>query len=162
MIAVIGCGNTNRSDDGAGPCVIRALRERGGLGPPDAVRLLDAGTDGIAVMFAARGCSALIVVDACRPLGEPGAIYEVPGEELERSYQPSMNLHDFRWNHALYAGRQIWRAEFPSDVTVYLVGAESLDLGLALTPAVERAATALVEKIADRVRDLQSRRSGPP
>jgi hydrogenase maturation protease len=160
MIAVIGCGNTNRSDDGAGPFVIRALRQRDGL--PEAVRLLDAGTDGIAVMFAARGCSALIVVDACRPLGEPGAVYEVPGEELERAYEPSLNLHDFRWNHALHAGRQIYREDFPADVTVYLIEAENLGLGLALTPAVERAATRVAERIAGRLGAPCTDAAAPP
>ncbi len=159
MIAVIGCGNTNRSDDGAGPFVIRALRAREGL--PDAVRLLDAGTDGIAVMFAARGCDALILVDACRPLGEPGAVYEVPGEELERSYEPSLNLHDFRWNHALHAGRQIYREEFPKEVAVYLIEAGTLELGLALTPAVERAATLVAERIAGRLRGLCTEAAQP-
>ena len=64
MIAVIGCGNPNRSDDGAGPAVIRALRESAaGLARTD-VRLFDAGTDGMAVMFAARGCSTLILIDS--------------------------------------------------------------------------------------------------
>jgi len=152
MIAVIGCGNTNRSDDGVGPKVISALRAKRDLGPPEVVQLFDAGTDGTAVMFAARGCSSLIVVDACRPFGQPGAIYEVPGEELEQSYQPSLNLHDFRWDHALHTGRQIYRESFPKDVTVYLIEAENLDLGLTLSPAVERAATILAERIADRVR----------
>ena len=69
------------------------------------VRLLDAGTDGMAVMFAARGCRTLILVDACRSGSEPGAIFEVPGSELAQPYAPGLNLHDFRWDHALYAGR---------------------------------------------------------
>ncbi len=156
MLAIIGCGNSNRSDDGAGPRVISELRAKAmDLGPPETVQLLDAGTDGIAVMFAARGCDALIVIDACRPLGEPGAIYEVPGGELERHYQPAMNLHDFRWDHALHAGRQIYRQDFPTDVTVYLIEAQTLDLGLALSPAVERAALRLASRIADRVRARQ-------
>ena len=47
MIAVIGCGNPNRSDDGAGPAVVGALLARGFA--RSAVKLLDAGTDGIAV-----------------------------------------------------------------------------------------------------------------
>ncbi|TIU76370.1 MAG: hydrogenase maturation protease, partial [Mesorhizobium sp.] len=58
MIIVIGCGNLNRQDDGVGVEVIRALRQRDLEGPE--VKLLDAGTDGMSVMFAARGCTTLI------------------------------------------------------------------------------------------------------
>src|SRR5689334_8840650 len=81
MIAVIGCGNASRGDDAAGPDVLRSLRVRGKC--RDArVHLLDAGTDGMAVMFAARGCDSLIIIDACRSGSEPGALFEVPGTEL--------------------------------------------------------------------------------
>jgi len=149
MIAVIGCGNTNRSDDGAGPRVIQALKADRELQARGDVGLHDAGTDGMAVMFAARGCSALIVIDACRPITEPGSIYEVPGKELERTYEPAMNFHDFRWNHALFAGRKIYGENFPKDVTVYLIEAQTLDLGLSLSPQVELAVTKLAAKIAD-------------
>src|ERR1700719_819304 len=104
MIAVIGCGNPNRRDDGAGCEAVRALAALGLVTDPPA-RLLDAGTDGMAVMFAARGCRTLIVIDACRSGSEPGAIFEVPGAELEQPHRPALNLHDFLWDHALFAGR---------------------------------------------------------
>ena len=148
MIAVIGCGNLNRSDDGVGSELIRALRARQ-IPRPD-LRLLDAGTDGMSVMFGARGCSSLIVVDCCRAGGEPGAIFEVPGEELEQAHQPSLNLHDFRWDHALHAGRQIFRDEFPRDVTVLLIQGREFGLGIGLSPEVAAAA----ERVCSRVEEL--------
>ena len=151
MIAVIGCGNLNRSDDGVGIELIRSLRKRVLL-RPDArdVRILDAGTDGMSVMFGARGCSTLIVVDSCRTGGEPGAIFEVPGGELEQAHEPSLNLHDFRWDHALHAGRQIFRGDFPRDVTVLLIEGRSFELGIGLSPEVAAAA----EKVCSRVEAL--------
>lgn len=82
IIAVVGCGNPNRQDDGVGHQVIQSLK--GKQFDRVSVRLLDAGTDGMAVMFSARGCSSLIVVDAAHTGVEAGAIYEVPGAELER------------------------------------------------------------------------------
>ena len=145
MIVVIGCGNPNRSDDGVGPQVVRTLRERGIAS--DDVRLLDAGTDGMAVIFAARGCRTLIIVDACRSGSETGAVFEVPGAELEQQYQPSLNLHDFRWDHALHAGRMLLRDDFPTDVTVLLVEAESIDSGVGLSPAVSAAASKVVDRV---------------
>lgn len=154
MIAVIACGNPNRSDDGVGPEVLRALKaSRLGMMEPD-VRLLDAGTDGMAVMFAARGCRSLIVIDACRSGSEPGAVFEVPGAELSKAYAPSLNLHDFRWDHALHAGRAIFGGEFPDDVVVVLIEAATVEFGVGLSPEVGRA----VGKAASRIEGLLEER----
>jgi hydrogenase maturation protease len=151
MIAVIGCGNANRTDDAAGLEVVRLLDDRGTLSGRSDVRLLDAGTDGMAVMFAARGCTTLIVVDACRSGAEPGAIFEVPGHEVESRHTPSLNLHDFRWDHALHAGRQIYREAFPRDVTAFLIEARSLDLGCGLSPDILRSASVVAQLIEARI-----------
>lgn len=137
ILAIIGCGNPNRSDDGVGPDVVARLRAR----PlPDIVRLYDAGTDGMSVMYRARGASHLIIIDARAPEGAPGAIYDVPGDILAAPPPSSLNLHDFRWDHALFAGRRIYGSDFPGKIKVLLVEAQSLSLGLGLTPAVARAA----------------------
>lgn len=151
MIAVIGCGNANRTDDAAGLEVVRLLLGREVLRGRNDVRLLDAGTDGMAVMFAARGCTTLIVVDSCRTGAEAGAVFEVPGREVESRFTPSLNLHDFRWDHALYAGRRIYREAFPDDVTAYLIEAQSLELGCNLTPAVRRSVAAVAQRIEARI-----------
>jgi len=151
MIAVIGCGNANRKDDAAGVEVIRLLRSRDDLRGREDVRLLDAGTDGMSVMYAARGCDALIIVDSSRTGSEPGSVFEVPGRELEAPHVPSLNLHDFRWDHALFAGRQLYREQFPSDVTVYLIEARDLELGLGLSPAIDAAATTVADRIVARI-----------
>lgn len=144
LTAVIGCGNPNRTDDGVGPYVIKLLRDRD---LPENVVLFDGGTDGMGVMYQARGCTKLIIVDARVPEGHPGSIYEVPGEVLERPPNQSLNLHDFRWDHALFAGRKIYGDAFPKDVTVLLVEASSLDMGLELTPEIARAASSVADRI---------------
>ncbi len=144
-LAVIGCGNPNRRDDGVGPEVIARLRRQA---LPEGVALYDAGTDGMGVMYRARGASHLIIVDARSPESAPGTIYDVPGEILEAPPPRSLNLHDFRWDHALFAGRKIYGEAFPAQVKVFLVEAGSLDLGLGLTEAVEAAAEAVAARIA--------------
>lgn len=148
-VAVIGCGNLVRGDDGVGPRVVRTLGERG-LAANPRVRLLDAGTDGMAVMHAARGCRRLILIDAAHSGSEPGAVFEVPGAELEDRPTPSLTLHDFRWEHALFAARRMYGEDFPTSVTVLLVEAASTGFALELSPAVAAAA----EKVADRVEAL--------
>lgn len=147
-VAVVGCGNTNRTDDGVGPHVIALLGERSL--PPD-VALHDGGTDGMGVMYRARGVDHLIIVDAKAPEGRPAAIYHVPGDELEAVPPSSFTLHDFRWDHALYAGRKIFGVAFPSRVDVFLVEAHDLSLGLDLTPDIAFAAEAVADRIVGMV-----------
>jgi hydrogenase maturation protease len=148
-IAVVGCGNPNRSDDGVGSEVIRTLASRE-LAADARVRLLDAGTDGMGVMFAARGCHSLIIIDACRSGSQPGAVFEIPGNGLERPSRASLTLHDFRWDDALFAGRRMFKDSFPQDVVVLLIEAFNVEFGIGLSPPV----AAAMKKAAARVEDL--------
>lgn len=160
-IVVIGCGNANRTDDAAGIEVVRQLKGRDALRDRADILILDAGTDGMAVMFAARGCTTLIVVDSCWTGAEAGTIFELPGREAETKHTPSLNLHDFRWDHALYAGRQIYRDAFPEDVTAFLIEAHSLELGCGLTAAVARSVAVVAERIEARIMESAARAPCP-
>ncbi len=151
MLTIIGCGNTNRSDDAAGVTVaqklIAALEDQ----PVEDVRVFDAGTSGMDTMFQARGSKSLIIVDANLSDSKPGSVFEVPGEELENSYDVNYSLHDFRWDHAIYAGRKIFKDDYPDDVTVFLIEAESVDLGIGLSKPVKKAVDIVFNRIWERV-----------
>ncbi|MEQ8289317.1 MAG: hydrogenase maturation protease [Gammaproteobacteria bacterium] len=147
MLTIIGCGNANRSDDAVGIVVAQSLNSYLDKNPNNNVNIFDAGTSGMDVMFMARGCEQLIIVDASSTGSDPGAIYEVPGEELENIPAPSYNLHDFRWDNALYAGRKIFKENFPKKVNVYLIEAESLEFGLDLSKSVNQSADIVIDKI---------------
>jgi hydrogenase maturation protease len=144
-VVVLGCGNPNRSDDGVGSAVIARLRT---FSLPVGVRLFDCGTDGMTAMYRARGATHLVVVDARVPSGNPGAVFEVPGEMLAASPPRGVGLHEFRWDHALYAGRRIWGDAFPPSVTVLLVEAATLEFGLNLSPVVAAAAETVARRVA--------------
>ncbi len=151
---VIGCGNLNRRDDGAG--VVVAQRLDAALSPRERrwATVIDAGTDGMGVLMragAAGATGAMVIVDASRSGSEPGAIHEVPGAELETVPNPSFNLHDFRWDHALYAGRRLYGDDFPRDVRVFLIEAADLSFGVGLSAAVESAVDRVVELIRQRI-----------
>ena len=149
MIVVIGCGNTNRSDDGAGVRVVQELQSRA---LPADVRLIDAGTGGMDVMFHLEGMQRVIIVDAAQTGAAPGTLYRVPGDQLETLPPPNnMSLHNFRWQHALAVGRMIYKDRFPTDISVYLIQIASLDFGLDMTPAVREAVTQVAEMIAGEV-----------
>ncbi|NTU79445.1 MAG: hydrogenase maturation protease [Chloroflexales bacterium] len=149
MLIIIGCGNTNRSDDGVGVRVIHDLRRRG---LPDMVRLVDAGTGGMDVMFHLEGARRVILIDAAQAGAAPGTLYRVPGEQLADLPPPgTLSLHNFRWQHALAVGRMIYKERFPTDIVVYLIQVASLDYGLELSPAAragaEQVAALIVEEV---------------
>ena len=146
-VAVVGCGNPTRGDDGAGPAVI-ALLAGGRLARMAGVRLLDAGTDGIAALFAARGCGAFYLVDACRSGAEPGTVFEVPaGEFVTPPAAPGIGTHGLRWDHALAAGRRLFADAFPAEATVFLIEAQDAGFALTLSPPVSAAAARVAARI---------------
>ncbi|WGT67570.1 hydrogenase maturation protease [cyanobacterium endosymbiont of Epithemia clementina EcSB] len=151
MLTIIGCGNLNRSDDAVGVVISQKLQRFLVEHHVSNVRVYDCGTAGIEVMFQARGSEKLIIIDACSTNSSPGTIFEVPGEELENLPTPSYNLHDFRWDHALAAGRKIFKKNFPQEVIVYLIEAKNLELGLELTPPIQKAAVVVLEKLKKQV-----------
>ncbi|MBD2465204.1 hydrogenase maturation protease [Oscillatoria sp. FACHB-1407] len=146
MLTIIGCGNPNRGDDGVGVAIAQRLQAHLTAHPIPDVQVFDCGTAGIEVMFRAKGSDRLIIIDASSTGSPPGAVFEVPGSELEALPSPSYNLHDFRWDHALAAGRKIF-SEFPTDVTVYLIEAENLGFSVDLSPSVEQSSNLVFSKI---------------
>lgn len=142
---IIGCGNLLRGDDGVGPILIRRLWE---LGPPPGARLVDGGTAGMDVAFQMRGAARVIIVDASRTGATPGSLYQAPGATLEQIPPPQgMNLHAFRWDHALAFARWLLKEEYPRDVTVYLIEGACFDLGAPLSQAVAESMESLAQHL---------------
>ncbi|HEY9620561.1 MAG TPA: hypothetical protein V6C78_09330 [Crinalium sp.] len=110
------------------------------------------------ILRPARIVSAILIMQmggspSARFWSEPGAIFEAPEAEPESLPNPSYNLHDFRWDHVLAAGRKIF-SEFPRDVTVYLIEAENLSFSLDLSPIVERSSHIVFSKIIERLKTV--------
>lgn len=143
---VIGCGNLLRGDDAVGPVLVRHLAA---LGTPPGVRLADGGTAGMDVAFAMRGQDRVVIVDASTGSGHPpGTLFRVPGEALEELPPPEgINLHAFRWDVALSFGRWLLKDDYPSDIVVWLIEAESLGHGDPLSPVVEAAMRDLADRL---------------
>lgn len=149
-VVVIGCGNLLRGDDAVGPVLVRHMWERG---VPDGVELVDGGTAGMDVAFKMRDRRKVVIVDAALTGAEPGTVFRVPGSELEElPTLDGMNLHAFRWDHALAFGRWLLKDDFPDDVVVFLVEAKQTEPGSELSPEVragmERALAAVLEEVA--------------
>jgi hydrogenase maturation protease len=65
-------------------------------------------------------------------------------------------LHDFRWDHAIYSGKMIYKDNFPRDICVFLIEAKDLDFGLGLSPEVKAAAERVVQMILQLLAENQS------
>jgi len=142
---VIGCGNLLRGDDAAGPVLVRRMWDRG---LPDGVRCADGGTGGMDVAFQMRGVPHVILVDACSSGSEPGTLFEVPGREVEQLPPPTgINLHAFRWDHAIAFARWLLKDEYPGKVTAYLIEGARYEIGEGLSPAVDAAVDRLVVRL---------------
>ncbi|WP_066380242.1 hydrogenase maturation protease [Anabaena sp. CA = ATCC 33047] len=153
MLTIIGCGNLNRSDDAVGVILAQRLQKYLAENPHPHIQVYDCGTAGMEVMFQARGSKQLVIIDASSTGSEPGAVFKVPGAELAALPEPSYNLHDFRWDNALFTGRKIFKEDFPQDVTVYLIEAASLDFGLELSPVVQNSADVVFAEIVGIIRN---------
>ena len=136
-LAIIGCGNPTRSDDGVGIEVIRLLAQSA---VPTDVQLVDAGTSGMEVMFKLRGAAQVVVVDACRSGSQAGEIFRLPAREAMTPAQHGYSLHGLRWDHALYAGVKIFGDGFVDHAEAILIEVQTLDYGLSLSPPVQAAA----------------------
>jgi hydrogenase maturation protease len=148
---IVGCGNLLRGDDGVGPILVRRLWE---LGVPEDVTLVDGGTGGMDVAFKMRGARSVTLVDACTTGSPPGTLFEVPGEETEKLPPlEGINLHAFRWDHALAFGRWLLKDEYPERIRVFLIEAGTTEPGAALSPPVE----ATLERLVARLRSEMGR-----
>jgi hydrogenase maturation protease len=147
MLTVIGCGNLMRRDDGVGVVVAQRLAARLLAHPVPGVQAFDCGTAGFEVMYRARGSHALCVIDASQSGAAPGTIHELPGDTVTSTELPSVNLHEFRWDHALAVGRAIYKQDFPEDVKVFLIEAGDLGHGDGLSEAVEQAAERVYKRL---------------
>lgn len=140
---IIGCGNLLRGDDAAGPVFVRRLWE---TGLPPGIRCADGGTGGMDVAFQMRGVPEIILVDACTSDSEPGSIFRLPGVEVERLPPlTGINLHSFRWDHALAFAHWLLKDEYPQNVTVFLIEAQQLEFGAPLSAPVDRAINSLAQ-----------------
>ncbi len=149
MIVLIGCGNAVRRDDGAGPAVIARLRPR--LAAQSDVRCVDAATDGMAVLYQARGADELLLIDASCSGQPAGTVCELPGSAFEERREPPRDAHALRWDDALNIGRRICAEGMPDRITVFLIEAADTGFGLELSPPVAAAVERLSERLLRRL-----------
>lgn len=104
--------------------------------PQSDLQIVEAGTNGIDVLLQAHGAGKLTLIDACSSGSEPGTVFHLSGHDLMNRPPPNFNPHNFRWDHAIHAGRIIFHDAFPQDITVFLIEVSDTTFGENLSPDV--------------------------
>jgi hydrogenase maturation protease len=139
---VIGLGNPDRGDDGAGRVVAQRLRGRNGC----VLEVRECTGEAIALMEAWTGFDDVVLVDACHGAGAPGSIHRVAAVELPRRGlgEPRRyeSTHGFGVAEAIGLARALGR--LPSRLVIYAIEGDHFREGEGLSEHVDRAVQELV------------------
>src|SRR5664280_218501 len=146
-IVIIGVGNEYRSDDGAGIAVARRLRALF----PTGVTILEESGEGTALMEAWRGAAWVMLVDAVRSGASPGTIHRLDARAapLPMGFF-HYSTHAFSVAEAVELARSL--DQLPAHLVVYGIEGANFAAGVDLSPVVEQAVEAVVERAAEDVR----------
>ena len=148
---VIGVGNPFRSDDGAGPAIVRLLK---GQIPPE-IKCLEETGDGAELLDAWKGVECVILIDAIQSGAPPTTIYRFDARtESLPVWFSHASTHTFGVAEAIELARHM--DELPPKLVVY--GIEGLDFspGTELSPEVAEALPAISRLILREVLRLTS------
>ncbi|MGA3055928.1 MAG: hydrogenase maturation protease [Candidatus Korobacteraceae bacterium] len=145
-IVIIGVGNEYRSDDGAGIAVARRLRALF----PTGVTILEESGEGAALMQAWQGATWVMLVDAVRSGASPGTIHRL---DARAAPMPAgffhYSTHAFSVAEAVELARSL--DQLPPHLVVYGIEGANFAACVELSPAVEQAVEAVVERLAQEV-----------
>lgn len=141
-VLVAAIGNPDRGDDGFGPAVADRLQGR----VPAGVRVIECGGDVLSLIEEWAGFSAVLVVDAAAPIGQPGRIHRLDLHGLSPLVAFARgSTHAFGIAEAVELARILGR--LPRHLVVYLAEGERFDIGARLSPAVNDAVDRVTETI---------------
>lgn len=140
-LMILGVGNLLLRDEGVGVQVIKALEDR----PlPAGIELLDGGTLGIDLLAYISEAERIIVVDAVKGGGEPGAIYRLTPEILGQFKEQALSLHQVGFLEVLDLSEQLGNRP---EAIIYGIEPQVIDWGLELTEPVQAAVPRVVELV---------------
>ncbi len=89
-VVVIGVGNLLLKDEGIGIHTVKALQE---INLPQDVKIIDGGTAPDLIAYTEAG-DKLIIIDAAKAGGEPGAIYRFQPQDLTAEKERAISAHE--------------------------------------------------------------------
>lgn len=144
---ILGLGNPLQTDDGVGCRVIEALEKRV---LPDGVEIMDGGTPGLGLIHLLEGRQRVVIVDAAEMELQPGEIVRFRPQDVTLTGSTErFSLHRTAVADALALAREL-SLPLP-EIVFYGVQPGRVGWGEELSPQVQAALPALVERILEEV-----------
>jgi len=143
-VKIIGFGNKFRSDDGIG---IRVIKELEKLEFFKDIEIIDGGTSGTDLVFWAKNCEKIIIIDAVDTGGKIGDVVNIKVDDIEefvRKDYRSLSLHDLNLADVL---KLIKALKINTSISIIGIKPKSIDFGDKLSPEVERKIPAIISQI---------------
>ena len=155
-IAIMGFGNTVRSDGAIGCYVIDELTAF--FMTSRSVTLFDMGSSSSEIMYRLKGHDYVILVDGTTDSGQaPGTIIRLPDSETQSlpREDSSMYLHSLNWNQALTYGQKVLQEDFPKRIDVYLIAINNTQIEGELSEEVKKAGDEVVKQIRRSIAEVE-------
>lgn len=147
-ILVLGLGNTIMTDDGFGVRAVEALSSRFRF--HGEVRLLDGGTLGLDLLPHLEAIEHLLIIDALEMKMAPGTVVRLEGEEVPRAFASKLSVHQMGVQDLLAVSELM--GHLPSELVVWGVQPESIEMGTELTATVAAAMEPVVAGVVGELR----------
>jgi hydrogenase maturation protease len=138
---VIGVGNLLLRDEGIGIHTVKALQE---IGLPPDVKLIDGGTAPDLIAYTRAG-DKLIIIDAARAGGEPGAIYRFQPEDLASGKGVLTSAHEMGVVENL--SLMTATGNEPRETVIIGIEPEEIDWGTELSAELQKRLPEIIEVV---------------
>ena len=150
---VIGIGNILLRDEGVGVRVVEELQRRAAenrLDVPPGTAFVDGGTLGLDLLHLIAATSTLILVDAVGLGPAPGSVTVIRGDAIEGTLAGHVSPHQVGVADLVAAARLM--GVMPANASLVGIRPAEIDIGLALTAAVEAAVPEAIAAVCDELR----------
>jgi hydrogenase maturation protease len=132
-VVVIGVGNPDRGDDGAGREVVRRLAA---AGPPH-VRVVETEGEATTILGHLERASSAFLIDACVSGAPPGTVRRIDlAQEPLPSAHYGLSSHGFGLAEAIALAQSL--GTLPPSCIIYAIEGENFEIGAPLSQAAER------------------------
>lgn len=147
QVLVLGIGNSLMSDDGFGVFVVQQLQRDYRFS--DRVEVLDGGTLGLDLLPRLEGVDRLLILDAINMDASPGEVFRLEGEDVPRAFASKLSVHQMGVQDLLAVAEL--QGHCPSELVVWGVQPESIEMRIGLSDAVAPALPRVVQAVVDEL-----------
>lgn len=128
---------------------VHALRRLEGMSVPPHVELFDGGTAALELLDVIANRKKVIVIDAVRGGGEPGALYRFHPQDAPPDAYAAISLHQVDFLQTLATADLLGNT--PKEVIIFGVEPKMIDWGLELSVEVAAAVPRVIELVLEEI-----------